>query len=255
MNILLCQCDLQWEQPQENLSRISALIESESRPVDMIILPEMFSTGFCTEPQGVAEGTDGVSLEWMRQTAQRYNVAVVGSIATEENAKYYNRMYFVYPNGEYIKYDKHHLFTYGGEHLRYTPGNERVVAEYKGWRFLLQVCYDLRFPVYARNKGDYDMAIYVASWPAVREYAWNTLLRARAIENVAYVAGVNRVGKDPQCSYSGGTLLADYMGMVIGEASPEKEEALYVELDREKLLQFREKFPALSYRDEFQLVK
>lgn len=253
MKILLCQSDLVWESRPENFQSIEAQIDSETRKVDLIVLPEMFPTGFCTEPEGVAEPHDGPSLQWMRSIALRRDAAVVGSVATCEGENYYNRLYFVYPDGHFLKYDKRHLFTYGGEHHHYTHGSERVIAEYKGWRFLLQVCYDLRFPVYARNRNDYDAAIYIASWPSVRLYAWNTLLRARAIENLSYVIGVNRVGVDPKCSYSGGTLVADYMGVIMGEASPDKVSTLYMELDMDKLNQFREKFPALNDRDDFEL--
>lgn len=253
MKVLLCQCDIEWGNVMQNLYSIEQLIDEEKREVDLVILPEMFSTGFCTEPEGVAENGESDSLEWMRKIANSKNVAVVGSVATVEGGNYYNRLYFVYPEGNYIKYDKRHLFTYGGEHLHYTPGGERVVAEYRGWRILLQICYDLRFPVFARNRGDYDLAVYIASWPSSRLYAWNTLLRARAIENIAYVAGVNRVGTDPKCSYSGGTLLADFMGGVLGEASPEKINTLYVELDMNALKEFRSKFPALNDRDNFVL--
>lgn len=253
MKILLCQSDLVWEGREDNYIAIERQIEAESRSVDLIVLPEMFPTGFCTEPNGVAEAPDGPSLHWMKKIALQREAAVVGSVATNDNGDYYNRLYFVYPDGTYLKYDKHHLFTYGGEHLRYSPGNERVVAEYRGWRFLLQVCYDLRFPVFARNCNDYHAVIYIASWPTVRLYAWNTLLRARAIENLSYVIGVNRVGNDPNCAYSGGTMVADYMGTVISEASPNTVSTLLVELDMDKLKQFREKFPALNDRDNFEL--
>lgn len=254
MNVLLCQCDLFWADHNKNLESIRKVIDSETKDIDLIILPEMFSTGFCTVPQGVAEPTGGPSLNWMQQVAKEKNAAVVGSVAVQEGDDYYNRMFFVYPDGNYLKYDKHHLFTYGKEHLQYKNGNERVIAEYKGWRFMLQVCYDLRFPVFARNHGDYDMLIYVASWPSVRRYAWDTLLKARAIENLAYVAGVNRVGNDPQCQYSGGTVMLDFMGQIMSEASPNEVSTVYVELDKDALVQFRDKFPALNDRDNFELI-
>lgn len=254
MKILLCQCDIAWGDVDTNLLSIERMVESENREIEMIILPEMFSTGFCTEPEGVAESAEGKSFRWMRDLALRKGCAVVGSVATEESGRYYNRLYFVYPDGTYLKYDKRHLFTYGGEHHHYTPGTEQVVAEYKGWRIALHVCYDLRFPVFSRNRDDYDMAIYIASWPSSRLYAWNTLLKARAIENLAYVAGVNRVGNDPKCSYSGGTLLADFMGGVIGEASPGSVSTVYSVLDLESLKQFRDKFPALKDGDNFVII-
>ena len=175
---------------------------------DLYVLPEMWSTGFATEPEGIAE-SDGSSLNWMKQMANRLDAAVAGSIATEIDGKYYNRFYFVKPandgsDNEIEYYDKHHLFTYSGEHLRYTAGERRVVVEWRGWRFLLQVCYDLRFPIFARNCAEgpdaYDVALYVASWPTSRRAPWDTLLRARAIENQCYVCGVDRTGDDPACA-------------------------------------------------------
>ena len=167
----------------------------------------MFSTGFITLPNGIAEREDCETLRWMVQKAKERNAAIAGSIAIESEGHFYNRLYFVKPDGKITHYDKRHLFSYSGEDKSFTPGNKRVIVTFRGVRILLQICYDLRFPVFSRNKGDYDMMLYVASWPTSRVKQWLALLRARAIENQCYVAAVDRVGKDPSCEYCGGTLL------------------------------------------------
>ena len=224
---------------------------------DLYVLPEMWSTGFATEPEGIAE-SDGSSLNWMKQMANRLDAAVAGSIATENDGKYYNRFYFVKPandgsDNEIEYYDKHHLFTYSGEHLRYTAGERRVVVEWRGWRFLLQVCYDLRFPIFARNCAEgpdaYDVALYVASWPTSRRAPWDALLRARAIENQCYVCGVDRTGDDPACHYNGGTAIIDAYGNTVAACPDGEVSAISIELDMDKLAAFRKKFPVLSDRD------
>jgi predicted amidohydrolase len=254
MIVLLLQSNISWLAPAENRRRAAELIE-KSPAADLIVLPEMFPTGFAVEPAGAAESDGGTeTLAWMRATAARHQAAVAGSVAVEEGGKYYNRFYFVKPDGTYAKYDKRHLFSFGGEQARYTPGTERVVVEWKGWKILLQVCYDLRFPVFARNRGDYDMILYVASWPTVRIHPWNTLLRARAIENICYVAGVNRTGEDPFASYSGGTALIDFKGETLAAAAPDSEETVLCEVDIEALRAFRAKFPALGDADDFTLT-
>ena len=180
--------------------------------------------------------------------------AIAGSIATEEEGVFYNRFYFVTPEGDYAQYDKHHLFTYGGEHNHYHAGQERVVVEYMGVRILLAICYDLRFPVWSRNRKDYDMAIYVASWPTPRVEAWKALLHARAIENQCYVVGVNRVGKDPYCQYSGHSAIIDPYGKTLAECNEDKECLLTAQIDMDTLKAFREKFPVLEDADDFVLT-
>lgn len=257
MKITLLQCDLVWASPAANQLRMEATLNAQ-KGSDVYVLPEMFSTGFATEPAGIAE-TDCCSLKWMQRMAKELDAAVCGSVSTElpdaekgEGGKaYYNRFYFVKPDGEFCFYDKHHLFTYGGEHHRYTRGDERVEVEFRGVRFLLQVCYDLRFPIYARNKADnpYDVALYVASWPESRLAAWNTLLHARAIENQCYVMGVNRVGDDEACHYAGGTIAIDAYGRTIAECENGKEGVITVELDLDALAAFRKKFPVLHDGD------
>lgn len=258
MKLLLLQTDIRWLAPDENRRRaeesIAAGIPSRPGSVDLVVLPEMFTTGFAVEPEGAAEPADTETLSWMRSMAARTGAAVAGSVAVEEGGKYYNRFYFVKPDGSFTKYDKRHLFSFAGEHNRYAPGTERVVVEWRGWRILLQVCYDLRFPVFARNRGDYDMALWVANWPTVRIHPWNTLLRARAIENVCYAVGVNRTGEDPFASYIGGTALVDFKGATVAAASDGREEAVFCEVDIEALRAFRAKFPALGDADDFTLT-
>lgn len=254
MKINLIQTDIQWANPEANRNHAADMMRGMEK-ADLYILPEMFSTGFATQPEGVAEewqqGTCP-SLEWMKSMAVELDAAVAGSVAVmEEDGRYYNRFCFVRPNAECTFYDKHHLFTYGGEHHRYTAGQERVVAEFRGVRFLLQICYDLRFPVFARNKADepYDAIIYVASWPTPRVEAWLALQKARAIENQCYVCAVNRVGTDPSCQYSGGTLMTDPYGKVVAQCPMDEESAVSVEMDMDSLAAFREKFPVLKDGD------
>jgi predicted amidohydrolase len=261
MKLLLLQTDIRWLAPAENRRRAEELIAAAppsasdgSARVDIIVLPEMFTTGFAVEPAGVAEADAGAeTLSWMRSVAAQRNAAVVGSVAVEDGGRYFNRLFFVKPDGSFEKYDKRHLFSFAGENERYTPGRERVVVEWQGWRILLQVCYDLRFPVFARNREDYDMVLYVANWPTVRIHPWNTLLRARAIENVCYAVGVNRTGEDPFAGYSGGTALIGFKGETLAEAAPNSEETILCEINLEALRAFRTKFPALEDADNFTL--
>ena len=249
MKISLMQPDIVWADPEANRAKLEEVMWGLDRS-DLYVLPEMFSTGFATEPAGIAE-SDGQTLQWMLRMAQELKGAVCGSVAIEEGGQYFNRFYFVKPNGDVASYDKHHLFTYADEHRRYTPGDERVVVEFRGVRFLLQVCYDLRFPVFSRNneKIPYDCAIYVASWPTSRQAVWDTLLHARAIENQCYVAGVNRVGQDESGRYCGGTLLVDPYGNTAAACPLDEDCAITVELDLQHLRDFRRKFPVLKDAD------
>ena len=248
MKVTILQRDIEWCAPEVNLQRAGKAIDSHVGS-DLYVLPEMFSTGFCTEPRGVAEGEQGATLEWMRRKAAETNAAIAGSVAVEVKGRYYNRFYFVKPDGEVAYYDKKHLFTYGGEHLRFTAGEKRTVVEWRGVRILLEVCYDLRFPVWARNRGDYDMILYVASWPVPRIAAWSALLVARAIENQCYVAGVNRVGVDPTCEYNGASVVIDPYGRIMAECALDEECEATVEIDMEALNAFRGKFPVLNDAD------
>lgn len=253
MKIALLQSDIEWAMPCRNRFGAEAMIASAPE-CDLYVLPEMFSTGFCTSPEGVAEPEPCDSLKWMKDSAEMFSAAIAGSVAVEENGRFFNRFYFVTPDGNAVYYDKRHLFTYGGEHLKFTAGKERKIVEYKGVRILLQVCYDLRFPVWSRNRGDYDMALYVASWPETRADAWRQLLKARAIENQCFVAGVNRIGTDPSNSYCGGTMLIDPYGKVIAECADGMESVAVAEISMEELAAFRQKFPVLDDADDFELV-
>ncbi|HIW20347.1 MAG TPA: amidohydrolase [Candidatus Alistipes pullicola] len=252
MKITLIQTDLLWNDPAGNRARFEQKI-AEAGSADLIVLPEMFSTGFCTQPRLAAEPLGGETLPWMKRIAQKTDCALAGSVAVEENGNYFNRFYFVKPDGSVSQYDKRHLFTYGGEHKEFTAGDKRVIVEYKGWRILLQICYDLRFPVWSRNRNDYDLALYTANWPTPRVDAWSALLRARAIENLCYVAGINRTGTDPNCSYCGKSALLDFKGQTLADVEPGKEALLSAELDADALRDFRKNFPALQDADRFSL--
>lgn len=256
MNIILLQTDIGWRAPRANMKHAAALIGKAAAgsavPVDLVVLPEMFTTGFDLDPVS-AEGSGTLALEWMRGQASRYDAAVAGSVIWEEEGLVHNRLLFVKPDGNYIYYDKRHLFTFAGENKRYTPGGSRVVVTWRGMRILLQVCYDLRFPVFARNRNDYDMILYVANWPQVRMNAWDTLLKARAIENACYVAGVNRCGSDPSQDYTGGSAIIDFKGHVMAHAGG-NEASIEASTDMEALIKFRKKFPVLDDADDFTLA-
>ena len=224
---------------------------------DLYVLPEMWNTGVTIEPEGVAEDEGGETLQWMRQMSNRLDAAVAGSIAVKTpDGTFRNRLYFVTPDhlapeGEnnYRYYDKHHLFAFGGETLNYTAGNEHVNVDWRGVRFRLCVCFDLRFPIWLRNRDDYDVLICVASWPAVRMHAGNILLQARAIENQCYVLGVNRIGSDPYCEYIGGTSVVDPFG--IATSCPSGEASVLTQmLDMKRLKSFRKKFPVLELSEK-----
>ena len=248
MKVSILQTDILWADPEGNVEKADKMIDA-SPGADLYVLPEMFSTGFCTQPEGIAESTDSQTLTWMKSKALQTGAAVAGSVAVTEDGRYYNRFYFVEPDGNVTFYDKKHLFTFGGEHKHFTAGDRRVIVNYKGIRILLEVCYDLRFPVWSRNRGDYDMIIYVASWPTPRAEAWKALLTARAIENQCYVVGVNRVGDDPSNEYSGGSRIIDPYGRIIAECDDGAEGAVSAEIDMTLLEAFRQKFPVLNDAD------
>ncbi len=250
IDVAICQVDMEWEHTARNLERLEPVVAAAA--ADVVVLPEMFATGFKLRPAVVAEPMDGPVVTAMRRWAAQYDKAVVGSVVIAEEGCFRNRMFFVKPSGEMTWYDKHHLFRPGGEARDYTPGGRRVVVEYKGWRFLLLVCYDLRFPVWSRNRGDYDAIIYCASWDNKRRDAWRTLLRARAIENQCYVIGVNRVGTDPDAIYIGDSMAVDYIGRTMADAES-GEWTMVVRLDLSAQEAFREQFPAWMDADDFSL--
>ena len=249
MRLIALQHDILWARPEENRKRLEKQLAAHPN-ADLYVLCEMWPTGFATAPEKVAEeATDSPSLRWMQQMAHQCNAAITGSIATRQNGRFYNRFYFVKPDGSVEYYDKRHLFTYGGEDLRFTRGERRVVVEWRGVRFLLEVCYDLRFPVWSRNRKDYDAILYVGNWPTPRIEAWNVLLRARAIENQCYVVGVNRVGSDPNCHYCGCSAIIDPYGRSLAACESDQEASMEANLDMESLDAFRRKFPVLDDAD------
>ena len=268
MKICLIQPDIAWGDPQANCEHLDHLIGAGAPGgADLYVLPEMFTTGFATLPDATVEHEPSAGLRWMQAKAAELHAAIAGSIALEipgqagndegqagnDGATCVNRFYFVRPDGSYEQYDKRHLFGYGGEGERFRAGNERVIVKYLGVRFLLAVCYDLRFPVWLRNRDDYDAILLVASWPDVRRYAWDTLVRARAIENACYVAAVNRIGEDPACKYNGGTALIGPYGEELSLA-PDGHEALVCgEIDLGHLVSYHQKFPVLQDADAFDL--
>ena len=252
VKISMVQLDIRWESVDYNLSKIEMMLERAVRP-DLILLPETFATGFAPDPHAAAEqyGSEA-GVEFMRRTARRFGCAVSGTLVVEDRGRCFNRHMFVTPTFE-AHYDKRHLFSIGGEGKTYTAGNERRIVEWRGVRWLLSTCYDLRFPVWLRNRGDYDAMICAACWPTSRALVWRTLLQARAIENSAYVIGVNRVGADPSAEYSGESMVVDYRGQIICNAGTE-ECVAEAEINMESLGEFRRKFPVGRDADRFRIL-
>lgn len=252
LNTAIIQADLKWEDAQANRSYFTKEIEALSEEVDLIILPEMFTTGFSMNAENLAEKNDGLSFQWMREMARLKGAAVTGSLIISEAGNYYNRLFFVFPNGEYKTYDKRHTFTLAGEDKTYTAGKERLIVEFKGWRICPLICYDLRFPVWARNTENYDLLIYVANWPSKRVAAWDTLLKARAIENMSYCIGVNRTGTDGGgYEYNGHSAVYDCFGENLTGDNRELPFVVQVNLDKQHLEETREQLKFLQDRDDF----
>jgi predicted amidohydrolase len=254
MNVALIQTNIIWENPAENRSVLEAKINSITNDIDLLILPEMFTSGFTMNPSSVAESMQGTTIFWLKNIAKTKNCAITGSLVIVENGNLYNRMVFVFPNGEIQHYDKKHLFTLAGEDKIYTSGKEKVIVNYKDFKICLQVCYDLRFPVFSRNTENYDLLIYVASWPKVRTNAWDILLKARAVENVSYVIGVNRIGTDNNnFEYIGHSQIIDELGNFI--LKPTENEGVFIaDFDKNKMLETRNKLNFLDDRDYFDLI-
>jgi omega-amidase len=263
LTVTLIQPDLKWEDKKANLEIFTRKIEGIKEKTELIILPEMFSTGFSMRPELLAEIMEGPTVDWMRNTAKARRAIITGSLIIEEEGKYYNRLIWMLPNGEYGYYNKRHTFAYGEEDKHYTPGNKRLIASVKGWKINLQVCYDLRFPVWARQTPplkdeakelEYDLLIYVANWPERRNHAWKTLLQARAIENQSYTIGVNRVGNDGNNIYhSGDSMIVDPLGVVIYHKEHEEDVFTYT-LEKQTLEEVRNKFPFWKDADEFMIL-
>jgi len=249
INVTILQADLKWEDAPANLEALGNIIARIEEQTDLIVLPEMFCTGFSMEPERIAETMDSASVQWMQKVAGTTNAVVCGSMAIQDGTQFYNRFLWVKPDGSLEHYDKKHLFTYAGEDKYYQAGHSKRIVEHKGWKFLPMICYDLRFPVWSRNRYhadtgfEYDCLVYVANWPQARNHAWRILLMARAIENQAYVIGVNRVGVDGnQISYSGDSAILDPKGENLSALMPSCEGIETVQLSRCHLDSFREKF-------------
>jgi predicted amidohydrolase len=252
LNVTLIQCELAWEQPDDNRRQIGEIIDGLHQSTDLIVLPEMFTTGFSMNALGNAEDPGGPTEQWMLDIARQRDCAITGSIAVRAGEGVYNRMLFATPD-DVQHYDKRHLFRMAGEDKRYLSGGQRVIVPWRDWRINLQVCYDLRFPVFSRNREDYDLVLYVANWPQERRYHWRQLLVARAIENLACVVGVNRIGADARgLTYSGDSLAVAADGTLLWDARDENGAAQVV-LDGAALLRYREGFPCQLDADRFQL--
>lgn len=253
MKVSLIQAPLVWENPKSNRDYFEQKIHSIAQDADLIVLPEMFTSGFTMNPIAVAETMQGETITWLQALAKARNSAITGSLVIAANGNFYNRMVFVFPSGDIQHYDKRHLFTLAGEDKVYTAGKQKVVIDYLGWRICPLICYDLRFPAFSRNSDDYDLLIYVASWPKIRTNAWDALLKARAIENMSYAIGVNRIGSDANgYEYIGHTQIVDFLGNSIIEPQ-ESEGCFSANLDRETMLETRHKLGFLNDQDVFKI--
>ena len=254
LKVALLQVNLIWQNAEQNRIHFSKKINEIKEPIDLIVLPEMFTTGFTMNPKDVAETMQGDTVKWMQTIASEKNTAIAGSVVILENKKYFNRFLFVHPSGTINMYDKRHLFTLAGEHKAFTAGNNKLIIDYKGWKICPLICYDLRFPVWSRNIEGYDLLIYVANWPKPRISAWDTLLKARAIENMSYTIGVNRVGVDANnMEYTGHSKIIDPSGDILKEISQNTEGFVIVNLTKNMLNLTRQKFQFLNDRDSFEM--
>ena len=256
LRITLYQTDIIWEDKKENLENLSDRLEQLSGKTDLVVLPEMFSTGFSMKSREMAEAANGYTLSTLCELARRNDVALCGSLIAVDAGRYYNRGFFIHPDGKVEHYDKRHLFRMGDEPNHYSSGKERLIISYKEWKICLLICYDLRFPVWSRNvQNEYDLLIYVANWPASRAKVWNLLLPARAVENMAYVCGVNRVGTDGLgLKYSGDSVLIDARGQDVVSCTPNVEESLTAVISMDALDDFRKKFPVWMDGDKFEII-
>lgn len=253
LNVTIIQDEISWQDPEANRIRYQSHFAKIPANTDLVVLPEMFSTGFYMEPWQCYETMDGETVAWMSENAKRMDTVVTGSLIMKVEENFLNRMIWATPDGKITWYDKRHLFRFGGEHHNYSAGNDRVVMSLKGWRLGLFICYDLRFPVWSRNRNDYDIGIYVSNWPNARQFAWDSLVRARAIENQTYVLGVNRLGSNPiGDDYSGGSVILDCLGMPM-EDCEDKTTIANATLSWQKLEEFREYFPAAMDSDSFDI--
>lgn len=267
LSVTIIQSDLFWENKKANLDMFEKKISSIGETAELVVLPEMFSTGFSMEPEKLAETMDGETVQWMKRVAAENKIILTGSIIIGEKVgdetHYYNRLVWMLPNGQYGIYDKRHRFAYAGEDNQFSAGNKRLIASVKGWKINLLICYDLRFPVWARQNPvnlqqggslEYDLLVYVANWPEKRVHAWKTLLQARAIENQCYVVGVNRVGSDGNnIKYTGESMVVDPLGEVL-YTKKDREDIHTITLQKDHLISIREKFPFWRDADQFQIL-
>lgn len=260
LSFTLVQTKLHWEDKKSNLEMLERKIRSIDQPAQVVVLPEMFSTGFSMKPELLAETMDGETVNWMKRMAAEKKIILTGSLIIEDNGHYFNRLIWMLPNGKYGYYDKRHLFAYAGEDQHYAGGEQRLIASVNGWKVNLLVCYDLRFPVWARQQYseergfEYDVLVYVANWPERRNTAWKALLQARAIENQCYVIGVNRVGKDGNdIEHSGDSMVIDPLGAILYHQAHD-EDIFTITLDKTELEQVRERFPFWKDADAFRII-
>lgn len=254
LKVTLIQTELVWEKPLANRKHFTQQIEAIKEDTDLILLPEMFTTGFSMTPEAIAETPRDETLKWMRVQAQKTQAAISGSLIVKENGHYYNRLYFVFPNGNYQTYDKRHLFSFAGEHQHYSAGDDHLILKHKGWKICPLICYDLRFPVWSRNTANYDLLFYIANWPKPRITSWDTLLKARSIENICFTAGLNRIGTDPNDNtYNGHSAIYNPIGEKLPIDNWEKEFTKTFRLSSAELLKTRAKFPFLDDRDDFEI--
>ena len=254
MKVAIIQSALVWENPQANRENFEEKINSIEGAVNLIVLPEMFTSGFTMNPAATAETMTGETVVWMQTLAKANNCAITGSVVIEDEGVFYNRLLFVFPSGELQQYNKRHLFTLAGEEKQYAKGGEKLIVDYMGWRIAPLICYDLRFPVFSRNNNDYDLLLYVANWPSKRIHAWNSLLAARAIENMSYTIGVNRIGLDGNNhEYSGQSQVLDALGYTVANAAAQ-ETVIIVDLDKKALDDARQRFNFLNDRDAFTIT-
>jgi omega-amidase len=255
MKTSIIQTYLAWEDKHANLDHISLLMDTVENETDLVVLPEMFTTAFSMNASDLAETMDGPTIRWMKEKASSHGFAICGSLIITDDHRFFNRLLFVTPEGEVIIYDKRHLHSMSGEHNVYSRGNKRVIYNYRGLNFNLQICYDLRFPVWSRNRGDTDVIIYSANWPSVRSHIWNSLLVARAIENQSYVIGVNRVGTNPDgTSYSGDSVVIGPKGEIMASLETGKEGIVSAILSMEYLGKYRSEMPVWRDADPFTLL-
>lgn len=255
LKIALLQADIIWQNALENRKRFTEKINSIVEPIDLIVFPEMFSTGFSMQPKDIAETMEGETVKWMKSLAYKKNAAICGSLIISEEKQFYNRFLFVHPLGEVEFYNKRHLFTLAGEDKVYKTGTEKKIINYKGWKICPQVCYDLRFPVFSRNVENYDLLIFVANWPTPRINAWDTLLKARSIENMSYTIGVNRIGEDPNgLAYNGHSATYNCLGEKVTKTDLNKELIEIVTLEKNHISETRNQLNFLNDMDNFTIL-